>query len=100
MNFKNFVLEHKQAFLVIFVAILLSPLFALAADAVGYSEPLEKSAEHLGAEETPLYGGILPDYSVPGLDSPIGTFIAGLVGSLVTLIIMYGVTKLIQGRNN
>ncbi|KYC53158.1 MAG: cobalt transport protein CbiN [Candidatus Methanofastidiosum methylothiophilum] len=100
MNFKDFILEHKQALLVIFVAILLSPLFALAADAVGYSEPLEKSAEHLGAEETPLYGGILPDYSVPGLDSPIGTFIAGLVGSLVTLIIMYGVTKLIQGRNN
>lgn len=66
MNFKDFVIEHKQALLVIFVAILLSPLFAIAADAVGYSEPLEKSAEHLGAEESSIYGGILPDYSVPG----------------------------------
>lgn len=100
MNLKEFVLAHKQALIVIFVAILFSPLFAIAADIVGYSEPLEKSAEHLGAEETPIYGGILPDYSVPGLDSPAGTFIAGLLGSIVTLIIMYGVTKIIQGRNN
>jgi hypothetical protein len=82
MNFKDFVIEHKQALLVIFVAILLSPLFAIAADAVGYSEPLEKSAEHLGAEESSIYGGILPDYSVPGIDSPIGTFLAGVVGAL------------------
>ena len=100
MNFKNFVIEHKQALLVILVAIILSPLFALAADAVGYSEPLEKSAEHLGAEESPIYSGILPDYSVPGIDSPIGTFIAGLVGSIVTLIIMLGVTMAIKGRRN
>ncbi|KYC44388.1 MAG: cobalt transport protein CbiN [Candidatus Methanofastidiosum methylothiophilum] len=100
MNFKDFIKEHKKAVLVILVAIIVSPLFALAADAVGYSEPLEKSADHLGAEESPIYGGILPDYSVPGVDSPIGTFIAGLVGSIVTLIIMLGVTMAIKGRNN
>ncbi|HNZ61282.1 MAG TPA: PDGLE domain-containing protein [Methanofastidiosum sp.] len=100
MSLKEFITEHKQALLVILVAIILSPLFALAADAVGYSEPLEKSAEHLGAEENPIYGGILPDYSVPGIDSPIGTFLASLLGSLVTLIIVFGITKVIKGRNN
>jgi hypothetical protein len=100
MNFKDFIAEHKKALIVIFVAILLSPLFALAADAVGYSEPLEKSAEHLGAEENPIYGGIFPDYSVPGVDSPIGTFLAGIVGSVVTLIIMLGLTMAIKGRRN
>jgi len=70
---------------VIAVMIAVSPIFAYAAELVGYSEPLENAAEMLGLEENPIYEGLLPDYTVPGLDPYTGTLIAGAVGTAIVL---------------
>ncbi|MBO8183187.1 MAG: PDGLE domain-containing protein [Archaeoglobus sp.] len=86
----------KKFWIVLGVLIILSPLFAYAADLVGYSEPLENIAEKLGAEEKTLYEGILPDYSVPGLDMTSGTLISAVVGALITMGVAFGVAKVIS----
>ena len=86
----------KKFWIVLGVLIILSPLFAYAADLVGYSEPLENIAEKLGAEEKTLYEGILPDYSVPGLDMASGTLISAVVGALITMGVAFGVAKVIS----
>jgi ABC-type spermidine/putrescine transport system permease subunit I len=82
----------RKALTVILVLIALSPLFAYAAEAVNYSEPLENTAEEVGAEEHPVYSGVLPDYTVPGLDPYVGTLIAGLVGTFITLFLAYALS--------
>ncbi len=79
----------KVAIGVIAAMILVSPLFAYAAELVGYSEPLENAAEILGLTEHPIYEGLLPDYSVPGLDPYTGTLIAGVVGTAIVLALGY-----------
>jgi hypothetical protein len=86
------------AFLALLVA--LSPLFAFAAEIVGYSEPLENIAEKLGVQEKNVYGGILPDYSVPWLDMASGTLISAIVGVLVTLGIAFGIAKSISRKHD
>lgn len=79
----------KVAIGVIAAMILVSPLFAYAAELVGYSEPLENAAEILGLTEHPIYEGLLPDYSVPGLDPYTGTLITGVVGTAIVLALGY-----------
>ena len=88
----------KKVWIAIGVMILLSPLFAYAAELVGYSEPLENVAEMLGAEENQEYTGILPDYSVPGLDPYIGTLISGIVGTLITLGVAYAIGMALKSK--
>lgn len=83
----------NKVWITIGVMIILSPLFAYAAEMVGYSEPLENAAEKLGAEENQEYTGILPDYSVPGLDPLSGTLISGIVGTLITLGVALAIGK-------
>ncbi len=84
----------KAAMAVILAMVVLSPLFAYAAELVGYAEPLEKAAEMMGLEEHPLYGGILPDYTVPGLDPYVGTLISAAVGTLI----VFGLAYLLYAR--
>ncbi len=86
----------KRAWIAIGIMILLSPLFAYAAELVGYSEPLENVAEMLGAEENQEYTGIFPDYTVPGLDPYIGTIISGIVGTILTLGFVYVVGTILN----
>lgn len=81
----------KASFALIAVLIALSPVFAYLAEEVGYSEPLENAAEVLGLEENPIYEGIFPDYSIPGLDPYTGTLISGAVGVLIVLSLAYAV---------
>lgn len=83
----------KLALGIIAVMILVSPLFAYTAELVGYSEPLENAAEIIGLEENPIYEGVLPDYSVPGLDPYVGTLIAGLVGTVIVLSLGYALSR-------
>ncbi len=73
--------------------IAVSPLFAYAAELVGYSEPLENAAEMLGLEENPIYEGLLPDYTLPGLDPYVGTLIAGIVGTVIVLALGLVLTR-------
>ena len=81
--------EWKGALIVIGILLLLTPLFAWAADLVGYAEPLENAAEHLGAmeHETAIISGILPDYTIPGANPYASAIVAGIVGCVIVLII-------------
>ncbi len=83
----------KIALAAIAVMIILSPLFAYAAELVNYSEPLENAAAVIGLEEHPIYEGLLPDYTVPGLNPYVGTLIAGAVGTIIVLAIGYALGK-------
>ncbi|MEM2086891.1 MAG: energy-coupling factor ABC transporter permease [Archaeoglobaceae archaeon] len=88
-------LEKKEvgraSFALIAVLIALSPIFAYFAEIVGYSEPLENAAEMLELEESPIYEGLLPDYTIPGLDPYIGTLISGAIGVMIVLMLAYAV---------
>lgn len=81
----------KASFAMIAVLIALSPVFAYLAEEVGYSEPMEKAAEMLELEENPIYEGLLPDYTIPGLDPYTGTLISGAIGVLIVLALAYAV---------
>jgi cobalt/nickel transport system permease protein len=73
---------------------LLSPL------ASGDPDGLERVAEDqgfLGRAQGPAYN-LLPDYSIPGLDGPLSTIIAGLVGLLIVFALVYGITLLLRAR--
>ncbi|MHC1587479.1 MAG: PDGLE domain-containing protein [Candidatus Syntropharchaeia archaeon] len=73
--------------------VVLSPLFAYAAELVNYSEPLENAAELLGLPDHSIYSGVLPDYTVPGLDPYLGTLITGALGTFIVLALAYGMVK-------
>ncbi|HIP25825.1 MAG TPA: metal transporter [Archaeoglobus profundus] len=81
----------NRAWIVIGIMVLLSPLFAYAAELVNYSEPLENVAKQLGAEENTLWTGILPDYTVPGINVYVGTLIAGAIGTAIVFGVAYGI---------
>jgi len=77
----------KRLFLMIVVIVLVSPLFGvIGAELVGYHEPLDVAAEKIGlGESEPVWKGIFPDYTVPGLPDVIGYILAGLVGIFLLL---------------
>ena len=85
----------RRVLLTIVVLVIVSPLFGvIGAELVGYHEPLEVAAEKIGLEESePVWSGILPDYTVPGLPDTIGYILAGFVGVGVLLI-----PALLRGR--
>jgi cobalt/nickel transport system permease protein len=73
---------------------LLSPL------ASSHPDGLERVAEDQGFLERaqgPLFN-ILPDYTIPGLDGPMATILAGVIGLLIVFALVYGVTLLLRGR--
>jgi cobalt/nickel transport protein len=80
------------------VLVLLAPVFAWAAGAVGYAEPLENAAEATGAVDaaTTTLPALLPDYAVPGLDGPLGTLVAAAVGTALTLAVTVGAGRLLE----
>lgn len=88
----------RRAVFVLLVLVILAPVFGWAAGAVGYAEPLENAAETTGAADaaTTLNPGVLPDYSVPGLADPAGTFVSALVGTTLTLGVGIGVGHLLE----
>ena len=99
MNLQNLLNKNVTAVLIVLIA--LSPFFAYAAELVGYSEPLENTAEKVGAEEHPMYSGILPDYTVPGIDPYIGTVISAVVGTFLTMFFALLIAKMIaRGRKD
>ena len=69
--------------------VLAAPVFAWAAGAVGYTEPLTLAAEATGAgdDAQTTLPGLLPDYTVPGLPAPVGTLLSGLVGTALVLVL-------------
>lgn len=95
---------HRKALLAIAVLLVVSPLFGvIGAELVGYHEPLDVAAERLGLEETGLWSGLLPDYTVPGLPEDwaglsVGYIISGLVGVVIILAIGLAILALVERR--
>ena len=94
MALRAFFQEHRRALLLIGVLLIISPLFGvIGAELVGYHEPLDVAAEKLGLEEAePVWSGLLPDYTVPGLPEDwaglsVGYIISGIVGIAIILAI-------------
>ncbi|MEM1984643.1 MAG: cobalamin biosynthesis protein [Candidatus Korarchaeum sp.] len=77
-----------RSYLAIVLLVLISPLFGvIGANVVGYREPLDVAAELIGMEESePIWSGIFPDYTLPGLPDELAYVIAGLVGVGVLLL--------------
>ncbi|ELZ76179.1 CbiM protein C-terminal domain-like protein [Haloferax volcanii DSM 14919] len=88
----------RRALIGLLVLVVLAPVFGWASGAVGYAEPLENAAEETGAADAadPVSPGLLPDYSVPGLSSPLGTLVSAVVGTGVTLAVGVGVGRLLE----
>ena len=82
----------------LFGLIAVSPVFAWAAEQVGYAEPLDNAATLTGAttEAVRLNPGLLPGYSVPGLEPYLGTLVAGIFGTVVTLVLAVAVGRLLR----
>jgi cobalt/nickel transport protein len=88
----------RGALIGLLVLVLLAPVFGWASGAVGYAEPLENAAERTGAAdaaETTL-PALLPDYAVPGLNTPLGTLVSAAVGTALTLAVGVGTGRLLE----
>jgi len=86
---------------ILFVLVLLAPVFGWAAGQVGYAEPLENAAEATGATDDAESVGVapFPDYAVPGLESTAGTFLSAVVGTALTLLVAGALGRLL-GAND
>ena len=88
----------RRALLGLLVLVVLAPVFGWASGVVGYAEPLENAAEETGASNAaePTNPGLLPDYSVPGLSSSLGTLVSAVVGTALTLAVAIGVGRVLE----
>jgi cobalt/nickel transport protein len=87
----------RRGLLAVAAMIVASPAFAWAAGQVGYAEPLENAAEHTGAvaHEVTYNAGLLPDYTVPGIDPLLGTLVSAAVGTALTLLVVTAMARLL-----
>ncbi|WP_425499612.1 PDGLE domain-containing protein [Halogeometricum luteum] len=82
----------------VLVLVVLAPVFGWASGAVGYAEPLENAAEETGAADAAdsTVPALLPDYSVPGLGSSLGTLVSAAIGTALTLAVGVGAGRLLE----
>ena len=92
----------RRALAVVVVLGLLAPVFAVAAEHVGYTEPLEVAAEATGATGSadPLAASPFPDYSAPGLSGPLGTLVSALLGSGAVLAVALVASRLLAANTS
>ena len=78
--------------------VAVSPVFEWAAEQVGYAEPLDNAATLTGAttEAVLLNPGLLPSYSVPGLEPYLGTLVAGFLGTVLTFGLAVAVGRMLN----
>ena len=100
MEVKEGLRKWRKVLIVIAVMILFSPFFAWAAEVVGYAEPLENAAEHLGAmeHEYAIISGLIPDYTIPGANPYASAIVAGIVGCLIVLGLGLIMGKVLQRK--
>lgn len=77
-------------------------LIAILAPFLASSNPdgLESTAESLGVPESEAaLESPLPDYIIPGMeDNPWGGVVALILGTILVIVVMLGITKLIGKR--
>ena len=77
---------------------LLSPF------ASGAPDGLERIAIDLGFIDTPNGPGatspigVLPDYTLPGIDGGVSTILAGLIGIVIVMALGYGIATTLNRR--
>jgi len=100
MELKEGLRRWRGVLIAIFLMILVSPFFAWGAEIVGYAEPLENAAEHLGAmeHEYAIISGLIPDYTIPGANPYASAIVAGIVGCLIVLGLGLVVGKVLERR--
>lgn len=76
------------------VVVVLAPLASSDPDG------LERVAEDQGfadrAQGSPL--NVMADYLFPGIDGPLSTILAGLIGVAVVFVVMWGLARLLARR--
>lgn len=100
MELKEGLRKWRKVLIVIAVMVLLSPLFAWAAEVVEWADPLENVAERLGAleHEYAIISGLIPDYAIPGADPYASVIVAGIVGCLIVLGLGLIMSKVLQRK--
>jgi cobalt/nickel transport system permease protein len=63
---------------------------------------LERVAEDLGFADAGAEPGyqLLPDYTLPGLDGVLSTAVAGVIGIVVVVALMYALGRLLAARRS
>ncbi|MCL5057698.1 MAG: PDGLE domain-containing protein [Actinobacteria bacterium] len=89
---------YKVLLLALIVAAILSPFASSSPDG------LERVAEDLGflekGEGEPIIASPVPDYVFPGIENEsIATAIAGVMGTLTTFGVMYGLAKVTKRKS-
>lgn len=88
---------YKFMLVALIIAAVLSPFASSSPDG------LERVAEDLGflhkGEGEPVFKSPIPDYAMPGIGNETGaTAAAGIIGTLATFLIMYGLAKAMAKR--
>jgi cobalt/nickel transport protein len=81
--------------LAVVLAVFISPF------ASSFPDGLEKVAEDYGFIEQgeDIVQSPLPDYAVPGIaNEKLATALAGIVGTLLTLAVVYGIATILKNR--
>lgn len=86
----------RRALFVLVVLGLLAPVFGVAAERVGYREPIGVAADEAGVSGSATSVATpLAEYSVPGLPGPLGTLVSALLGSAIVLVSMLALSRLL-----
>jgi cobalt/nickel transport protein len=80
--------------IVVLIVVVLAPLASPDPDGL---ESVAKQQGWLGAAQDAVHG-LLPGYSVPGLDGAAGTIVSGLVGVGIVLLAILGLGWLLRRR--
>lgn len=83
--------------MIAFVLALISPI------ASNFPDGLDKTAEDQNFAEKASEGflKVIPDYSFPGIKNEVlATIAAGILGTLLVLLITLGVAKLLKAKNS
>lgn len=79
-------------------AIVIAAAFFASGDPDGL-ERVAEDAGFLGAgQDSPFR--LIADYVVPGIDGPMATIAAGVIGVAVVFVLVWGVGRLLAGRRS
>ncbi|WP_435066917.1 PDGLE domain-containing protein [Haloplanus sp. C73] len=81
--------------------VALAPVFAWAANRVGYAEPMDNAVELAGASSEIVSTGasLFSGYALPGFGPYAGTFGGALLGTALTFAIALGLGRLLAAGN-
>lgn len=99
MNLNKYLGINRMALFILIILIMLVPLFSYASELVNYSEPMDKLAESFQVEDKQVYTGVFYDYTVPGINSYVGSVVCAIVGMFTVLFLTNIIVRIITKRN-